>query len=570
MPRLQNVLPALALLAATPVAALAPDEWRDDIRELVQLVESEHPDPFTRTTREAFKARADALIADVGELRDTQIAVEMMALVASIRDGHTTLHPVDPVGFNRWLPLAFYWFEDGVYVVSAHREHAGLIGSRVLAVGGTDIEAALPEVTALMGADNRSGERWGTFYLSSADALAALGLAESADTVRLDVVDRNGERRTVAVESVESAFVLDETRFWGEMFAPLQWDMLSEFVIPFESMGLAEYVESTAEQKPGFPLHVRWRTPYWYTYLPDEKTIYMQIGHTTGAGRGGYESFEAFYDEAFAFADANPVDKFILDIRYNSGGDGSILIPFVHKFIRSDTVNRKGRLFTITGRKTYSAATMLLDLMLKHTNTVLVGEPAGSALNSYGDPRNYTLPNSGMTMDLSSEYWKLVHSSESHRMTPVDIPAVFTSDDYFEGRDPAVDQILAIDGDYLTLAEVLVSDGAAPARDRYERERERYGRYDWWRPFDESTFRKAARQLGDEGNFEDAETGFDILVDAYPDSWRAWRDFGKLYLANDRAGNALGCLERAAGINPGDGEVNRLIDELRREQQGPN
>jgi tetratricopeptide (TPR) repeat protein len=566
MRRITVVPVVLALIAATPSVAVSPDEWREDIRELVELVETKHPSPYTRVKKRDFHRRAHKLIANVASMNDAQISVESMALVASIRDGHTTLHPVDPAGFNRWLPLAFYWFSDGVFVVSAHRDYAKLIGAEVRGIGDTDIGDALSRVTPLIGSDNLLGNRWNTFYLASVDALTALGLVENVDTVKLHIVDKEGKQRAVNIKAVETDFVLNETRFWGEMYAPVQRDVLSDFIIPFESMSLAEYTRSTAEEKSGLPLHVRHRKAYWFNYLSRERALYIQINHMTPGGRGDYESFQTFYNDAFAYIEENPVEKVILDIRYNSGGDGSIVIPFVHKFICSDKANRPGQLFTITGRKTYSAATMLLDQMLKHTNTIVVGEPPGSALNSFGDPRDFKLPNSGLLLGLSSEYWKLVHTSLSPRLTPIDIPAVFSSEDYFLGRDPAVDQILEIDGAYRRLDEVLATDGGTATRERYDRERQIHGRRDWWHPFDESEFRKVARRLGHEGNFEDSNIGFEILVDAYPDSWRAWRDFGKLYLDYDRSDKALWCLQRAAQINPGDPEVNQLIDQLRRDR----
>lgn len=551
-----------ALFLSGPSPALTPEQWREDIQELVKLVDQNHPNPFAKTSSDAFHQRVNQLLANVPELEDKQIVLQMMSLLASIRDGHSTLHPVDPAGFNRWLPLSFYWFEDGVYIVSAHKKYANLIGARVLRIGNADVKNTLSQVTPLIGSDNTSGDRQNIFYLSSVDTLAALGVIVNTDIVTIKIVDSGGRESQVDIHPVKSEFVLNETRFWGEMYGPVERDILADFVMPFNSLNLLDFNRIKADEKSDLPLHVRHRQAYWSHYLADQRTYYMQLNHVTSGGRGDYESFQAFYNDAFAFIDANPIDKFVLDIRYNSGGDGSILIPFVHKFIRSDKANKKGRLFTITGRKTYSAATMLVDLMLKHTNTVLVGEPAGSALNGYGDPRSYTLTNSGLSLDLSSEYWKLVHTEDSPPQIPIEIPAVFSGKDYFTGQDPAIDKILAIEGAFKSLDEVLAADGATAAQKRYDIEKQTQAKYKWWRPFDESTFRKVARKLGDNGQFEDSKIGFEILVDVYPDSWRAWRDYGKLNLKNNQINEAKRCLLRAAKINPGDSEVNELIDAM--------
>ena len=108
------VLGLLLLCFALPAVANSPDEWRSDIQELVALVETIHPDPFTRMSKSDFDQRTDELMAGVSAMTDAQVSVSLMALVASLRDGHSTLHPSGRVGFDQWLPLSFYWFSDGV------------------------------------------------------------------------------------------------------------------------------------------------------------------------------------------------------------------------------------------------------------------------------------------------------------------------------------------------------------------------------------------------------------------------------------------------------------------------
>ena len=561
----RHILALLAVLltAGTQARNVSPTEWQADIRQLVALITSEHPDPFTRIEKDQFLARAQGLLDDVESKSDDRITVDMMRLAASIRDGHTTLHPTGKAEFRYWFPLSFYWFEDGVYVVAAHRDQAALIGDQVLEIGGTSVEIVVESVTSLMGADNASGRKQNVFYLGSGNALKALGFIADQRELPLRLRDRAGRIHAIVVDAVETDFLLDETRFWGEMYGPLDRETLREFTVPFQSMTLPEYVRADEAARGVLPLHVRNRTAYWSTHLGDHDTYYMQLNHITASGRGEHESFESFYRSAFADVEKLQPARIVLDLRYNSGGDGSILIPFVHQFIRSDVANQPGRLYTLVGRKTYSAAVMLLDLMLKHTPTIVVGEPPGAALNAYGDPRSYALEHSGMKLDLSSEYWKLVHTSQSPLETVIDVPAVFQSNQYFEGRDPAMDFVLGQAGPFRSLTEVLLTDGAELAHERYQSEKARYGNYPWWRPFDESGFRKAARQLANAGRIRQGMTGFQILVDAYPESWRAWRDYAKATMKSGEPATALDYLLKAQAINGGDPEINRLIEDLK-------
>jgi hypothetical protein len=46
----------------------------------------------------------------------------------------------------------------------------------------------------------------------------------------------------------------------------------------------------------------------------------------------------------------------IVDVRYNSGGDGSKVPAFIKQIIKRDRFDAPGNLFVISGRKTFSAA----------------------------------------------------------------------------------------------------------------------------------------------------------------------------------------------------------------------
>ncbi len=99
----------------------------------------------------------------------------MMQLVAMIEDGHTSLEPTGLAAFDRWFPLRFYRFTDGIFITAASDAHASIIGSRVLRIGQLNAEEAWRRAGSLLGADNRFGtaER-APFHLANAAALAGL------------------------------------------------------------------------------------------------------------------------------------------------------------------------------------------------------------------------------------------------------------------------------------------------------------------------------------------------------------------------------------------------------------
>lgn len=549
--------------AGIPPAVLSSTQWKQDIEELIRLLEQHHPDPYRHIGKADFERRRDSLMESLGALRPAEIVTRMMKLVSSVRDGHTVLLPSDPNGFNHWFPLSFYQFSDGLYIVSAHRDYAHLVGKKVVAFGLSTAERAREQTADLLSSDNAFGRDWNTFYLSSGDALKACGVIDERDALPLTVEGRGGERIAARVKALTLPFSL-ENRFWGEMYANGDRQHAGEYVMA-GGLDLQTYTQrsrTNPQANVSLPLHLKSRRAYWHAYLAEQKTMYVHITHVTDEGRGEFTSFQQFYDRVFEEVEKNDVEKFVLDIRYNSGGDGSVLIPFVHKFIRCDKINQEGKLFTITGRKTFSAGVMLYDLMLKHTKTLLVGEPAGAPRSSYGDAGTYFLRNSKLQFDVSSTYWQLTHSRDTSWFQPVDIPAVFTGEDYFSGRDPAMDYILGLKGPFRSMPSVLKEQGGVVARGEYAARKRAWGGYPWWKAFEENQMRFVSRDFFKASRNEDAVAGFEILLDQYPDSWRAWRDLGDGYVGMGDTRKALACYERGLALHGGNTYFRDQIDKL--------
>lgn len=86
----------------------------------------------------------------------------------------------------------------------------------------------------------------------------------------------------------------------------------------------------------------------------------------------------------------------------SAGGDGSLIHPIVHGLIQRDAINRKGTLFTVVGRATFSAGVMLAQALEEHTHTTFVGEPPGAYWKHFGDATSFELPNSKLLVWVST------------------------------------------------------------------------------------------------------------------------------------------------------------------------
>jgi hypothetical protein len=329
-------------------------------------------------------------------------------MVALIGDGHSRLDLAagPQVSFGRY-PLRLYLYSDGLFVQAA--EDAQAVGGRVVAIGDTPIAQAYARVRELIARDN---EVWVQHVAPSLlvipEVLHSLELIADMQRMPLTIEQRNGARTTIELRPCAPD-------------VPVKWI-------------------DAAEQAAAPPLWLRApENRFWFTHLSDSNTLYVQYNAVRDKPE---ETIAEFFDKVFTFADARQVDRFILDIRRNGGGNGYLNQPIIHGLIKRDRINQPGKLFTIIGRGTFSAAMMLTDDLEKHTKTLFVGEPTGASPNMYGDAEKIVLPNSGLEIWASALRWVYSEPRDHRPWIAPDIPAALASDDYHAGRDPMLDAIL--------------------------------------------------------------------------------------------------------------------------------
>ena len=79
---------------------------------------------------------------------------------------------------------------------------------------------------------------------------------------------------------------------------------------------------------------------------------------------------QEFYPKLFDEIDKQTIDKFVIDLRWNGGGNTANGIPLIYEIIKRDKINQHGKLFVIVGRQTLSAAINIADLLERHTNAI--------------------------------------------------------------------------------------------------------------------------------------------------------------------------------------------------------
>jgi C-terminal processing protease CtpA/Prc len=128
----------------------------------------------------------------------------------------------------------------------------------------------------------------------------------------------------------------------------------------------------------------------------------------------------------------------IIDLRLNGGGDNTTY-GYLLATLRESRLNRKGKLFVLIGRATFSAAANFAADMDHYTKAIFVGEPTGGGVEIFGDTTPLLLPKSGIGAHIATRYWNFGKSTTDTRLAVnPDRKVNVTLADFRAGRDPVL------------------------------------------------------------------------------------------------------------------------------------
>ena len=402
--------------------SLSPDEaqaWRDDLQFMAHAMEETHKNLYHTISRDHFLAMVEALAARIPTLSRHEVIVAMATIVAAVGDGHTNIYPTrdSRIGFHT-LPVAFTFFDNDLYVRSAHESQRDLVGARVLRIGDRTIADADTAVRAMIGHDNDYGARyWAQYLLAMPEVLHALRITQSLADIPVTVTSAAGERTVIL-----------------HPFAPVEM-MSGDIIRTFDPRS------GWIDARPmggADPLWLRHTDRlFWMEHVGP--LLYVQINQI---GDGKEETLAQFAERLRMEIERTRPQIVAIDLRLNRGGNAELNVSLVRALVQSTGIDRKDRLFAIIGPGTFSAAQMLVDTLARYTNVTFVGEPSGSKGNAYGDSRIITLPRTGITVRASIYYWQNWHPLDTRDATMPDIVAPMTMEAYRANQDPAVEAIL--------------------------------------------------------------------------------------------------------------------------------
>lgn len=413
------------LLIHTAIAQQFPtiDGRRQDLDFVANRLPTLHPNFFAHIGRESYLQAVSAVDAKLPTATDAEFYVGIAQLVALAADGHTSLNlTAAPFQF---FPLRLRWFDDGIFVTRAAAPYAQALGARLVRIADTPITSAIDRLATVIPHEN---DEWLHYllpnFIINQTILQGLGLAPGTPTTSLTFQTLAGKEFSFHVGTDAAPLIL---------------------AVP-ESDGPVPLYQQNASDN------------YWYSYLPDDRVLYFRYNSCVEMpGR----PFNSFASNLLATLDANPVDTFVFDLRFNTGGNSALIAPIFNgiaaRFARL-SANPRFRIYDVFNGGTFSSGLMNAeDLLISYprsipgpntsvnlsTRVVSIGQATGGKPTHYGNVASFVLPGSGIAGQRSTTLWSAPPGIPDSASLYPSVPVSLRSTDYFARFDPVMAAILS-------------------------------------------------------------------------------------------------------------------------------
>jgi tetratricopeptide (TPR) repeat protein len=511
--------------------------WRQDLNYLSREMPRRHKSFYDQISPAKFEKAVAALDRKIPSLGSDEFLVEIMKLVALagpgnghtyvLRTGDSTNPMLAPdantVGSDenirrmklRQYPIAFYLFSDGLFVRSASSDYSQLIGGKVLRIGKRSADEAYALAKPLVARDNEMDVK--------AFVPRFLGVPEILDGLHITT---DMDATPITVE--KSGHVISAT------LRPQSYPVTGPLIDMADRDKTALYLQHLHDY-------------FWSQYVPESELLYVQMNAVRDKNE---QTLSDFFSQILKLAEEKPVKKFVLDLRFNPGGNTDLLQPIVPAIIRSDKINQRGRFYVIVGRETFSAA-MNFSLLLEHlTNATFVGEPTGGSVGFYGDNLPIEFSNTKLQVRVSWVWWQYMDSRDTRPWIAPELAADLSSSQYVGNQDPALDVIVHHGGtvDYgqeiITAGKKNELEALRNAVNAYQRDA--LAKYQSM----EDAINFAGYEFMQQRNFAAAIEAYKVGLRLYPGAWNLYDSLGEVL---QNAGDVQGALtnyRRSLSLNP--------------------
>ncbi len=518
------------VLQGTAQSKITAKQWQEDLKFLQHTIHSDYSFLFKKTTAKEFDKAVDELYNSIPNLQEHEIIVGFARIISSFKYGHTVLGFRDMSETFHQLPVNLYHFNDGVYVQGVHKDYEQALGAKVIAVADMPIEEVLKAIYPVVPSENdQFFKAYGFRYLISPEVLHAQKvIKELSDTVEF-TLEKDGKIFNTKFRTLTDGRKL-----------PLVYGFVQQD---------DDWLDARSQDET--PLYLKNLDKiYYYEYLPSKKTVYVRQSQIQDDPN---EKIPEFYTRVFDFIEKNDVERLVLDVRLNGGGNNYKNKAIITRIIESKKINTTGNLYVIIGRRTFSACQNLVNELDNYTNAIFLGEPTGENINFYGDNRRVDLPNSKIPMYLSFAWWQDKPQWENGPWTAPHIAIDMSFEDYKTNKDPVLDASLSFsDTEYiLDPMQYMTNLYFAGEMEKLEKETFRMVNDPMYRFFDfESELNRAGYNMIGRGQHQEAIAVFTFVTKLFPNSANAWDSLAEGYLKAGQHEKAVEYYNKALSMDP--------------------
>lgn len=385
------------------------EQWQSDLDTLLKELPARHIEPFFHLPKQDFEHHAADLRIRLPTLAPHEIVIGFQSLVAALGDSHTSIVPGKQAETWHMYPVVATKLSDGFLVYATTPAFADLQGTTLLSLNGMPIADAAVRVQQVYPWEN---EAWRdqalAQYLTLPEVLHAVGVTAELGDIQAVVRTAGGTDKTVTLPMLPTA----------------SRNSLAAMKRP----GVGPAAVSSQPHKES----------YWFADIPDTHALYVRYDRCSDDPG---DPVSEFAKRLKARLDQDNVERLILDLRRNAGGDSRLLRPIVKDLKSRSAFNTgDGSLIVLIGRATFSSGEMNAVELRKEAKAVLIGGPTGQKPNAHGEVRTFTMPNSGMTLTYSTKVFNTDPADPPSTMPDVRVET--TADLYRCGVDSSLEAAL--------------------------------------------------------------------------------------------------------------------------------
>ena len=368
---------------------LTEKQFVEDLEFLKTELPQRHKNLFAKISEKEFNLKILEIESKSKNLNEETFEIELYKLIKEIGDEHTRIEPKYPTIF----PIHFDFFKEGIFVTETDSINSSLLFKKLNGIEKISVKNVIKKYKTIIKDDNKSYfVNYFLNFVNNPKILKGLNITQSDSSAK---------------------FVLDK----------------QEIILS------AENKRTSSNTLNSHLLRFKTKDNYWYEFLENNKILYFNY---QDCSEQNGKLFETFNKELFNIIETQKPEKLIIDLRNNSGGNSAILKPFLEK-LRTSCINKKGSLYVLIGKKTFSSSLMNAIDLKRNYNSILIGESTSGNVNHYGETRGFYLPNSKIIVGYSTKFWE----NWKGYFGPLipDIPIKYSIENYKNNIDEAIEYV---------------------------------------------------------------------------------------------------------------------------------